>query len=899
MSTAEAHYTSVESGPTGDPGFQFVHVSPGLRPALLRRIERLLSYEPPPAMPVRPDPAELSDFPVALSHTRLTNDTTVLSHTVYVGRDHTGRYGNYYAHALVLHGARGSGALPIDTWGSSLWRTAAQDARADTRTGPAADTAPQAEAGSTAGGGTADRHAVQGLPHGPALLSPDRLTAFARRHPGRVAAVLTDVLRALDEDGGADRQVVLVGSSTEAAHWIALACHSLPADLAERLTFTTYTRRPDLSPHHVIGVTEDCAAAVADNASADRYRVHRSTGPDLDPAPGTAPITWAVAAAALWEAGHGDLLRETVSADPPDPPDPSGPPTPGPPLTRRVQDLGGALACAALAEGIGLPAEAASAALSWCRERVDEHPRAWWATLIAALTAGAPPRPEPVRDLATALERRFDSALTAPLVAAALGSLPALLVDEPDHADLREVLRWARSRLGATGEDRLLRPARRALQDALTRDGTPVHVLLDLFRLSDVLVQPHLQEEHAVRLLVPPLLDGGPARAEVAALLGEPGQARSRSVVLRALDTRARDEPGPVLELVAQDAPAWLLDPPPPPLRALRAVQRLVAARRGAHGTRADDDRAPAARPEDTGRADLDEFALVAETLAPGGEPDGASVRLALRMVWAGSAPDPGRAARMLRACPHPDVAEAASALVVGAPRPHRRVTALADLLMDHHLDLFPSRHRPVVELVALTGRLRDVDRGTGTDRVVRRHMELLLSRAGRGPLGEDAARAVVDRVVDPEGFAAADRVFALEFAEFAARATPELAAAYIRRARAELPPALRGDHRMCAAHAWLWWSRGGTPAWESARDTLLEQVLAPALRALRPARRRDAYALIEAVAPDTAAQVRSWMARGAPGRVRPGGLGTVLRRVGPGRVRAPADRSARPVFRP
>ncbi|KOX09981.1 GTPase-associated protein 1-related protein [Nocardiopsis sp. NRRL B-16309] len=882
MSTAEAHYTSVESGPTGDPGFQFVHVSPGLRPALLRRIERILAYEPPPALPVRPDPSDLADFPVAFSHTRLTHDTTVLSHTVYVGRDHTGRYGNYYAHALVLHGTPTSTALPIDTWGSPLWRTGPDDTGTDSGpdtgtdsdidtgtdpgTGVGADLTPLTDAEPTARAVGRPRATPPGdLPHGPDPLSPDRLTAFARRHRGRAAAVLTDVLQALDEDGDADHQVVLVGSSAEVAHWIALACHSLPADLAERLTFTTYTRRPDLSPHHVIGVTGDCAP-LADTATGDRYRVHPPTGADSV----TTPLTWAVAAAALWEAGHGALVRATASAEPRDP---------GAPLARRVRELGGALACAALAEGIALPAVVAPDAVSWCRDRVDARPRSWWAVLLAALTAEGPLRPEPARDLADALERRFDSALTAPLVTAALGALPALLVDEPDHADLREVLRWARTRLGSAGDDRVLRPARRALQEALARDGTPVHVLLDLFRLSEALVQPHLQEEHAARLLVPPLLDGGPGRAEVGALLGEPGQARSRAVVLRALDTLARDEPGPVLDLVARDAPAWLLDPPPLPLRALRAVQRLVAARRDARST-------------DT---DLAEFALVTDTLASGGDPDGASVRLALRMVWAGSGPDTGRAARMLLARPHPDVAGAASALVVAARRPHHRVTALADLLMDHYLDLFPSRHRPVVELVALTGRLRDVGRGAGTDRVVRRHMELLLSRAGRGPLGEDAARAVVERVVDPDGFAADDRVFALEFAEFAARATPELAAAYTRRARAELPPVLRGDHRMCAAHAWLWWSRGGSPAWEAERGTLLDQVLAPALRGLRPALRRDAYALIGAVAPDTAEQVRSWMDAGTSGRTRTRGIGTVLRRVGPGRVRAPAERPARP----
>jgi hypothetical protein len=871
MSTAEAHYTSVESGPTGIPGFQFVRVSPGLRPALLRRIERLLAYEPPPAMPVRPEPGELADFPVSLSHTRLTADTTVLSRTVYVGRDHSGRYGNYYAHALVLSGPLPPRPLPVDAWASSSWQT-----------GPDGDdghdTAPSASG-------------PHGFPRTDGAPPPDRLTAFARRHRDRVAAVLTDIRHALEEDG--DSRVVLVGSSAEAAHWIALACHSLPADLAEQLTFTTYTRRPDLSPHHVIGVTEDCDLSFADAGARERYRVHRA---GAAAGSGTAPLTWAVAAAALWDAGEGESVRAAVAAV-------GSERSPA----ERVRALGGALACAALAGGIELPATAVPDAASWCRDRVDEHPRAWWEALISALTARGPLRPEAAQGLATALEERFDPDTTAPLLAAALDALPALLVDEPDDPALREVLRWARVRLAAARDDRVLRAARSGLRKALTREGAPVHVRLELLRLTDTLVQPRLQEEHAARLLVPALLDDTDPRsaagtatgtraddghagvAAIGALLAEPGQAASRSAVLRALDTRAREDPVPVLRLAAHPDAARLLDPPPPDLRALRAVQRLVAARRdaAAHGRPAGD----AASAHD----DTAELALVADALAPGGEPDGASVRLALRMVWAGCGPDTGRAARLLRAYPCPEVAEAASALVVGAQRPHRRVTALADLLMDHYLDVFPSWHRPVVELVALTGRLRRVDRGAGTDRVVRRHMELLLSHAGRGPLGEDAARAVVDRVLDPDGFAADDRTFALEFAEFAARATPELAEAYTRRARAALPSVLHGDHRMCAAHAWLWWARGGSPAWEAARGALLDQVLAPALRTLRPALRREACALIGAVDPDTAEQVRSWMEPGTPGRGRPLGIGTVLRRVSPVSARARTDRSAHP----
>ncbi|NEE53630.1 hypothetical protein G3M55_54650, partial [Streptomyces sp. SID8455] len=57
--------------------------------------------------------------------------------------------------------------------------------------------------------------------------------------------------------------VVLVErQNADVARWLGLAAVTLPRDSVERLTFTTYTRRPGSSALRVVGaLPEDAAAA--------------------------------------------------------------------------------------------------------------------------------------------------------------------------------------------------------------------------------------------------------------------------------------------------------------------------------------------------------------------------------------------------------------------------------------------------------------------------------------------------------------------------------------------------------------------------------------------------------------------------------------------------------------
>ena len=260
MTLLELHYTSAEQGLGGSPGFQFVQLSPGLDPGVCRQVESLLAYEPPRTAPSQPTQAQIADFPVSLSHTLLTGGAAVLCRAAYTGTDYSGRFGNFYAHALYLPGGPGDlgAVLPIDTWESVSWRTQPPVA--------GISAAPSMEPGGA--------------------ITRETLLAFTSQRRGQLAAVLTDIMNSFGRHG---LQVVLAEDQADGvARWIAVACRSLPRTLARRLTFTTYTRRPYQSSQQVIGIMPGADFSFTHAELSVQYRVH--AGPERSsPRPSRCP----------------------------------------------------------------------------------------------------------------------------------------------------------------------------------------------------------------------------------------------------------------------------------------------------------------------------------------------------------------------------------------------------------------------------------------------------------------------------------------------------------------------------------------------------------------------------------------------------------------------------------
>ncbi|MFH9232865.1 GTPase-associated protein 1-related protein [Streptomyces globisporus] len=373
MSLAQVHYTSAAPGDEGTAG-RFTAVGPGVSGALLAEIEPLVRYELPDGAPDRPSDGELRSLPQSFTYAALSDGSRLVSRSAPVRATGGGAGPGIRFHAHAVHLPPGvplpGDRLPVEAWRSPHWVAV------------------------TPGGAIPDPLA---LSPGPAAVS-EGLDDFAVSRGPWLAAVLADLRRASEPTEPGGRPVVLVERQcADVARWLGLASVTLPRESAERLTFTTYTRRPESSAVRVAGVLPEDAEA----ARAAGLRVHVCA--ERPPSGGSTDDAWAATAARVWRSRSPELFREAREL-------PGEPFAPGP------------LAVTALCAGIALGPDERAAAAGWAADRPYALDAKRTARLVEALASpGVDDRTGPEFDavgrLFGALEGRCPAAVTAPLAA--------------------------------------------------------------------------------------------------------------------------------------------------------------------------------------------------------------------------------------------------------------------------------------------------------------------------------------------------------------------------------------------------------------------------------------------------------------------------------------------------
>ncbi|MEU1373612.1 GTPase-associated protein 1-related protein [Streptomyces triculaminicus] len=481
MILQQLHYTStaVAPGPNGS-GFRFTAASPELPITLLGEAEQLIAYEPPSDAPGCPSAEELAVFPVAFSHNRLSDGSRLLCRTVRTGPGRVGRHGNFHAHAVRLPegGALPGGLLPIEAWESPSW---------------------------------ADRTPNGGIPQPLDGLVPARridkagLFAFVHARAERLESFLTDV-RTLFRTPDAQQILVIERDSAHIAHWVAIASAVLPRDLADRLTFTTYTRRPMLARHQIVGAFPDADFDYVSAAAQHRYRVHDCTGGPSSPARAERDL-WAAVAARVWLAGRPALFAEAARR--------TG-------VAPETADEADRLAALAAREGIALDSNGRTAAARWTRDQARRG------------DLGAELRSRLLNTLAVGGTDRTPEEWT---VLASLAEEFSLLASRTATAPLRRDLRAELARAAETPDTPLVRfLTLLRLAKALHVDHTPVLPVLTA-RLTAVLLDDTAPDRKVVRAAID-------AHHEL------------RTAVLDGLDhTAATGDPRPITRLLAAELP--------------------------------------------------------------------------------------------------------------------------------------------------------------------------------------------------------------------------------------------------------------------------------------------------------------------------------------------------------
>ncbi|MGJ6967790.1 hypothetical protein ACSDR0_38350 [Streptosporangium sp. G11] len=236
----QLHYTSAESGPTGHAGFQFVAQSPGLPDGLAGAVARHLTYRPPPGAPLSPSRGQILAMPAALGYTPLDHGHdrepgrgAVLARCVYLGRDYSGRYGNFLGHAVVLAEDDLVGLRPVEFWRAPLWSDV-----------PAAPGTELPELAELTPGTSVDPESLG------AWLASGGEDAYRR-----LALLLRTVHEALTRGHG--RLVLVTGDVEDVVRWIAVISYSLPWTVSARLSFLTYSADPASAPQIIVGTTPD------------------------------------------------------------------------------------------------------------------------------------------------------------------------------------------------------------------------------------------------------------------------------------------------------------------------------------------------------------------------------------------------------------------------------------------------------------------------------------------------------------------------------------------------------------------------------------------------------------------------------------------------------------------
>ena len=224
MRALQMHYTSCRRGQSGGAGFQTRALSPGIRSDEQREIERHGVYRPP--RDARPEPTEeemVSELPRALRSYALASGRLALTRSCYVGRDYSGRWGNFFAHTLVAGDGEIPPLWPIDYYEWDGWR-ARLAPEEDREEAPAPSPLAPVELETIAAAGS---------------FSFEEIREFLAEDPAR-PALLGRMGRAVLMGRETSRALVVRDTPTNGLYWIAALQKMFPRRHAWALSYSTY-----------------------------------------------------------------------------------------------------------------------------------------------------------------------------------------------------------------------------------------------------------------------------------------------------------------------------------------------------------------------------------------------------------------------------------------------------------------------------------------------------------------------------------------------------------------------------------------------------------------------------------------------------------------------------------
>lgn len=259
MKALQFVYTSCRQGMGSGSGFQTYSYSQGLTEEERRELERITVYIPPMNLPPQPTGAEIdASFPISMGYFQLQTGRFGVFQSRYTGRDFSGRFGNYLAHAFVLE----SGFFPFNPaylWRSDLFWT--QLNQTDDQSSDKPDLLPPLDVTQLAERLTLDDATVM---------------AYIEEHH---AQRLPKMVNAVIENQHNQRRLILGCEAEDASMLCAAIYLAFPPRCSAHLSFNTYTIDPAGTNALICGTSLDGGRFAFTNGQRD-FEFYVFQGPD-------------------------------------------------------------------------------------------------------------------------------------------------------------------------------------------------------------------------------------------------------------------------------------------------------------------------------------------------------------------------------------------------------------------------------------------------------------------------------------------------------------------------------------------------------------------------------------------------------------------------------------------